>query len=283
MNFKAFDSKMRAYEESLDQIITKGNYIIVRLDGKSFHTLVDKYGYDHPFDFSFNVRMVDSIFNLIENSGFNISYAYTQSDEVSLLLDLNDDTYGRKVRKINSILASTLSIYFNLFETNKKFLGVFDSRVIPLPNIDLVYDYFLWRQEDANRNALNSYCYWTLRDNDYSKIQATKALENMGISGKNELLFKYGINYNNIPLWQKRGVGIYYTHFKKEGYNPITNSQVLVDRRKLIVNRELPIHEEYTELLKGIINEKMWLEDNNVQEVLSLNNTLKENDGDIKR
>jgi tRNA(His) 5'-end guanylyltransferase len=37
---------------------------------------------------------------------------------------------------------------------------------------------------------------------------------------KNELLFQNGINFNDVPTWQKRGTGVYWETFQKEGFNP---------------------------------------------------------------
>ena len=127
-------------------------------------------------------------------------------------------------------------------------LGVpvcFDCRIIPLPNRELVKDYFNWRQEDANRNALNSWTYWTLRKNDKSRRQASAILKGMNVADKNELLYRYGINYNNVPLWQKRGVGLYYQIVNKKGFNPLTKAEVTVERNILYVNYELPCRGEY--------------------------------------
>ena len=58
-------------------------------------------------------------------------------------------------------------------------LGVcacFDSRVIPLPNLECVKDYFSWRQEDAHRNSLNAHCYWMLRKKGMGVRKATKQI-----------------------------------------------------------------------------------------------------------
>ena len=53
----------------------------------------------------------------------------------------------------------------------------FDCRVSQLPNAENVIDYFRWRQEDANRNALNGHCYWTLRRDGLDVNDATAALK----------------------------------------------------------------------------------------------------------
>jgi tRNA(His) 5'-end guanylyltransferase len=75
----------------------------------------------------------------------------------------------------------------------------------------------------------------------------------MSIAAKNELLFQYGINFNDLPTWQKRGVGFYWQNVKKEGFNPKTNQHVLVDKRVLNVDLELPMREEYNKFVRDIL------------------------------
>ena len=250
MNFTEFDKKMRVYENSLDQYITPETYIVVRLDGRAFHNLVKACNYKRPFDEEFNKRMKETVINLMKHSGFNIKYGYTQSDEISLLLDLHDYTFNRKTRKINSILASLATLSFNSYEyqekylmSNTKALGIFDSRVIPLPNKELVSDYFLWREEDANRN-------WKLREQGMSKGEATSKLSKVSVADKNELLFQMSINYNDLPNWQKRGIGFYFKNIEKVAINKITNLDTLVVRRELYEEDNLPIKEEYSTFIR---------------------------------
>lgn len=72
-------------------------------------------------------------------------------------------------------------------------------------------------------------------------------LEGKTVSYKNELLFQRGINYNNLPCWQKRGTGIYYKDIIIEGYNPVTNKNTETMRRKLYIDYELKTGKEYGE------------------------------------
>ena len=170
----------------------------------------------------------------------------------SLLFDVSEDAFGRKVRKYNSTLAGEASAVFSL-ELGR--VATFDCRMVPLPTVERVQDYFRWRQEDANRNALNSHCYWMLRKEGKSVQAATKELEGKGVSFKNELLFSKGINYNDLPSWQKRGIGFWYEEYDKEGYNPMTEEKVLTKRNRVHVEYELPIGDEYgnkiSDLMKG--------------------------------
>ena len=57
-----------------------------------------------------------------------------------------------------------------------------------------------------------------LRKEGKSVHAATKEFEGKGVSFKNELLFSKGINYNDLPSWQKRGIGFWYEEYDKEGY-----------------------------------------------------------------
>ena len=262
MKFDDFDKKMRSYEESLDQIIPEDIYIVARLDGRSFTKLTkETVGFDAPFDERFRNLMVDTTKYLIENSGFQILYGYTQSDEISLLFKKTDNTFGRKVRKINTTLAAEASVAFNKFYQNlhgvpSGIMATFDCRVIPLPNLEKVKDYFLWRQEDSNRNALNGWCYWTLRKEGSSARAATKTLSGKGNSFKTELLFERGINYKNLPSWQKNGVGLNVAEVEKIGFNPMRNESVSTKRRQLVINYDLPIHSKYGEFIETLVNKE---------------------------
>ena len=253
MKFSELDKKMRVYEESIDQYIVPEMFIVARLDGRSFTRLTREIcKFEAPFDVKFRDLMVATT-KYIMDCGFNISYGYTESYEISLLFSPDNSAFSNKVRKINSILAGEASGFFSL-ELGKPVC--FDSRVVPLPNIDLVKDYFLWRQEDANRNALNAWCYWTLRKEGKSKREATSFLSGQSIAFKKEILFERGINYNDVPMWQKRGIGVYGDTLVKDGYNPLTKEVVQVKRNTFKVNYELPISEDYAAFIGDFLSVK---------------------------
>ena len=247
MKFDDFDKEMRVYEQSLDQYILPDMYIVTRLDGRSFTKLTKEIcRFEAPFDERFRDLMIDTTKSLMD-CGFRIIYGYTESDEISLLFHPKDETFGRKVRKINTTLAGEASVAFSMALGKP---ATFDCRVIPLPSIERVADYFAWRQEDSHRNSLNSWCYWTLRKEGVSKRAATSQLSGKGVSYKNELLFQKGINYNDLPSWQKRGVGVYYQYDERDGFDPIKKETVVALRRELFVDYEIPYGEEYREFLQ---------------------------------
>ena len=117
----------------------------------------------------------------------------------------------------------------------------------------LVVDYFRWRNEDAARNSLNSWCYWTLRKDGLDEEQATQRLLGESADRKRELLSRYGINFDALPNWQKRGVGLYWEAYDKPSVNPITNQVVSARRRRICTDFDLPTKSEYGQLVRSIL------------------------------
>ena len=252
MKFDDLDAKMRCYEQSIDQHVLSDMYLVARLDGRSFSRLTKEIcDFEAPFDERFRDMMVNTVKALMD-CGFRVVYGFTESDEISLLFHTDEDTFGRKVRKFNSILAGTASAAFSLQLGQ---VAALDCRLVPLPNLERVQDYFLWRQEDAHRNALNAHCYWMLRKEGMSVKDATEMLEGKSVSFKNELLFSRGINFDKLPSWQKRGIGVYWCDDEKTGYNPITKQEVKSIRKALVVNYELPLGEEYAKYVVSFLNQ----------------------------
>lgn len=250
MNFEELDKKMRIYEQSIDQHILPELYLVARLDGRSFSRLTKEIcDFEAPFDVRFRDMMVNTVKALMD-CGFRVVYGFTESDEISLLFHPEEDTFGRKVRKYNSILAGQASAAFSLQ------LGqaiAMDCRLVPLPNLEKVRDYFLWRQEDAHRNALNAHCYWLLRKEGMDARSANDMLEGKSIAYKNELLFSRGINFDKLPSWQKRGIGVYWSDIEKIGFNPITKEETKTTRRGLKVDYDLPLGEAYAQMVSAFL------------------------------
>ena len=252
MDFDTLDKQMRRFEQSLDRTMLEGIYVVARLDGHGFTRLTKKeWNLAAPFDIRFRDAMIETTRHLMD-CGFRVIYGYTQSDEISLLFHLNDDTFGRKERKWVSLLASEASVAFSM-HTGRA--AVFDNRLVPLPSEENVVDYFRWRQEDAHRNSLNSHCYWCLRKEGMSADKAQERMAGISNGEKNEILFERGINYNDLPLWQKRGVGMYYRDEQRQGYNPKTKETTLCMRRALHIDMELPMGQDYAQLITAIVDE----------------------------
>ena len=132
MTFDELDRKMRVFETTNDPVVLPGIYSVARIDGRGFTKLTkERHNFEAPFDVRFRDHMVATTAHLMENCGFRVVYGYTQSDEISLLMHRDDDSFGRKVRKYNSILAGEASAKFSLLLGD---LAAFDCRICQLPN-----------------------------------------------------------------------------------------------------------------------------------------------------
>lgn len=251
MKFDELDSKMRVFETAHDVCVLPGMWMVARIDGRGFTRLTkDVHQFEAPFDERFRDLMAATTHHLMQ-CGFRVIYGYTESDEISLLFHPEEQAFARKHRKYNSILAGEASAKFSTLLGD---IGVFDCRICELPNADLVIDYFRWRNEDAHRNALNAHCYWRLRKDGQNRQTATNRISGATTADKNELLFGYGINFNDLPAWQKRGIGIYWKEVSHTGINPKTGEPQSAMRRKLITDLNLPMKQEYDGFIRGLLD-----------------------------
>ena len=90
MDFDTLDLEMRSFEQSLDRCMLKGIYMVARLDGHGFTRLTKReWDLDKPFDIRFRDCMITTLRRLMD-CGFRVIYAYSQSDEISLLFHLDE-------------------------------------------------------------------------------------------------------------------------------------------------------------------------------------------------
>ncbi len=249
MENNRFEARMRELEYFHNLRVLPQAWIVVRVDGRGFSGFTESR-FEKPFDFKFHNLMVQTTQALLDQLGG--VYAYTESDEISILFCPNWDFFDRTLEKIVSISASIASATFTLAIGE---VANFDSRIWVGTTSAQVIDYFSWRQADATRCALNGWCYWTLRKTGLTAPQATHNLESQGTSFKNELLFQHGINFNELPSWQRRGTGLYWETYEKMGFNPIAQEEVAVTRRRIKVDESLPMKNEYREWINQFLSE----------------------------
>ncbi len=244
---KDFEARMRSLEWFHRERVLPGIWLIVRLDGRAFGRFTASR-FKKPFDPRMRDLMCGTARALLID--FNGLYAYTMSDEVSLLLPQEWNLFGRVVEKVVSISAGLASAVFTQACGEP---AHFDSRVWLGVDEETVIDYFRWRQADAVRNALHSWCYWTLRKSGVSTADATHQLDRSTADAQCKLLTRHGITFDKLPTWQRRGVGIYWHAHEKEGYDPRAQRSVVASRRRPAVDMELPIGEDYDALLFHVL------------------------------
>jgi tRNA(His) 5'-end guanylyltransferase len=143
------------YEVRTRTYLPRRTYTIMRLDGKAFHSFTK--GFDRPYSKKLINAMDQTAIALCKNIQ-GCRFAYVQSDEISLLLtDFStidtDAWFDGQVQKMTSVSASIATAHFNL-HINSERLAYFDSRVYTIADPIEVENYFVWRQKDAIRNAI---------------------------------------------------------------------------------------------------------------------------------
>lgn len=109
MDADEFEARQRAREWFHSMRVPPGAWTIIRVDGRSFSRFTEER-FDKPFDQRFSAMMVDTAQALLTDlAGI---YAYTESDEISILLNPTFDLFGRGVEKIVSISAGIASATF---------------------------------------------------------------------------------------------------------------------------------------------------------------------------
>lgn len=146
--------RMKAYERETRPLLTQGKWYIIRLDGKNFSTYTR--GLKKPFDPQFAADMDETTRELCKEITGAV-LAYTQSDEISIIFHsmggANAEPHlGGNLSKILSLSAAKAATVFNRLRPQSE--GIFDARVVELPNPEEVLNYLIWRQRDAERNSV---------------------------------------------------------------------------------------------------------------------------------
>ena len=201
-DFDALGDKHKMFESrEAGQRLMPGLPFVVRLDGRSFHTFTR--GLARPYDERLSRAMIETTKFLVSET--HASVGYTQSDEISLAFPNTDPDasimFKGRIQKICSILAALTSVKFNRLvlanlQEKSHLTPVFDARVWPYPNLELVAEHFLWRETDATRNSLTMAAH---------AFYSHKELHKAGYEKKHEMLYAKGINWNDYPAFFKRG------------------------------------------------------------------------------
>lgn len=147
--------RFKAYEACYDLAIPRRLPVVIRVDGRAFHSLK----LEKPFDQAFWRRMEFVALRLCEEIQ-GARFAFFQSDEVSVVLrdDMSLQTQawvGKRLQKMVSLAAALATGAFNWLDGGVQGEPqAFDARVVVLPNADEVFNHMVWRQQDAIRNSV---------------------------------------------------------------------------------------------------------------------------------
>lgn len=187
-------------------------WIVVRIDGKSFHRFSDVHHFVKPNDERALNLMTRSAQCVMEEYK-DIVLSYGQSDEYSFVFKKNTSVFNRRGSKIMSNIVSYFTSCYVFYWT--RFFNVqplqyppsFDSRVVLYPSDKNLRDYLSWRQADCHINNLYNTCFWKLvQERGFTPAQSQERLKGTMSSDKNELLYQeFNTNYNNLPDIYRKG------------------------------------------------------------------------------
>ncbi|HDS45766.1 MAG TPA: tRNA 5'-guanylyltransferase [Methanomicrobia archaeon] len=212
--------------------------LIVRADGRNFRRLLQPE-FSKPFDTRFATGMADAVTLFFERSGFDPLLAFLFSDEVNLCF--THVPFRGRLEKLNSVIASYLASALTLVLRFTRPIA-FDARVIPICDLDEgLRAYLAHRQAEAWRNHINAYGYYGLQTLGLSKRAAETRVKGMKAMEVHELLYREGINLNETPAWQRRGMIVAKEPYGKQGYDRRAERAVTVTRFRTVQLWELPL------------------------------------------
>ncbi len=201
----ALGDRMKSYEKLSQQRFMPRLPIIARLDGKGFSKWTRNFR--RPYDERMSRTMVETTRRLVEET--NACIGYTQSDEITLVFYSDSEKsqvfFDGKIAKMHSVIASMCTAYFNEIAKTQFDCdlpdnpAIFDCRVFQVPTLEEAANAVLWRERDATKNSVS------MATRSY---YSHKEMMNKNSSEMQDMLMDKGINWNDYPLFFKRGTFI---------------------------------------------------------------------------
>jgi len=200
---KSLGDRIKEYEGVYKQKATRRTPLMIRVDGKAFHTFTK--GMKKPFDMGFIRAMYQSAaLTAAEMQGFKA--AYIQSDEATFLITDYDKLeteawFGYNIQKIVSVTASLMTGFFNELMEGKILYhqsANFDCRAFTIPKEEVV-NAFLWRAQDWHRNSVQMFA---------RSYFSSKELHGKDETNIMEMLEGIGLDWHNLTPEEKYGMFI---------------------------------------------------------------------------
>ncbi|KAL4909758.1 hypothetical protein BDW74DRAFT_143670 [Aspergillus multicolor] len=226
---------VKAFEQP--DALLPNTWIVIRIDGRGFHKLSDRYEFKKPNDRRALDLMNSAAVEVLKDLP-DLAIAYGVSDEYSFVFHPTCELFERRSAKLVTTIVSTFtahyihqwSTYFPDSPLQPPYLPSFDGRAVVYPTTRNLRDYMSWRQVDCHINNLYNTTFWMMvLRGGMGNTEAENELKGTISSDKNEILFKrFGINYNNEEEIYKKGSVVYRQYqleeakTKTEGSDPRT-------------------------------------------------------------
>ncbi len=265
MKGDSLGDRMKGYEACFDYKLPPRIPMMIRVDGRSFHTLVKRWKCTKPFDATLNKYMIHTAVELCkEISGTKL--AYLQSDEITIVAtdDKTKTTQAWFDKRINKVVSSASAIATQAFNgltvssgieldriaelieahallNTIQYPAMFDARAWILPDYEIVNN-LIWRQQDAARNSIQMLS---------RSLYSHKSLIGVNTADMHELCFAKGANWNNLDTWSKRGICIVPTKVK------IQSVDSTIFRSRWCPDMDIPVFTENPEYIKELLTTEM--------------------------
>jgi len=262
---KSLSQRMKEYEQTTCPPLPNNTPIILRVDGRAFHTFTKRFM--KPFDWEF-IGMMDAAGEALCDSIMNAKIAYIQSDEISVLIYggiFSDNWFGNNVQKMCAVAASyastclTVAMAKGYPDDEHVPVITFDARVFAIPEKE-VCNYFIWRQRDCERNSLQMVA---------QSMYSQKQLHGKNTQDMHDMIYEQGVNWNDFETRLKRGRCIVREEFEQDG--------VLRSRWK--VDNEIPIFTKEREYIEKYITEVNENAESRIQQSARTQEVAKSDDG----
>lgn len=181
-----------------------GDFSIIRLDGRDFHVITEDMGLKRPFDLDFALSLVEAGKAVFKNK-IRPLFAYLVSDEINFVY--SEETILGHLDSISHILSEQVSLVFHnvIGYLPRRRMSDFDWSTYRTDCSGLLL-YLTERQEWAYVNFLRAYAFWIKSSSGLTSIQARKSLQGLDSSALKDLIHSAGIDLEELPLWQHRGI-----------------------------------------------------------------------------
>lgn len=198
----------KAFELLDDDAPMRGFKRVVRCGVRDWDKLYEHaaLGFDKPFDVRFAKALVKTLSHLVGTDP-ELVFGYAEHGEFSLLLGGIDDPGNGTGRGMLSRIASCAGGKLSLLLGD---LALFDVRYYQFPSPELARIYFQWRQRCQSQLSLDRYVWHALAQGSGDEAHAQTLVNTLANEDKHEILEQHEIVYAEIPIWQRRGAGVYW-------------------------------------------------------------------------
>ena len=236
-------------ESTFDQCVNATDWMVAHLHVSVHKTVSENLNLAEPYDDQFHQAMCETVEKLME-SGFRIRFAFIHGFDIDILFAPNEQSFKREVQRFGTKLASRASAFMTM---TMNYPITFECKIIPCSDDEQVITYFVFRELKASSECLTSYCLWAITRDGVPKAEAGSRLNCQKNAAKYALLRDHGIEFDELPRWQRYGTAYNCRVTVSEEYDPVLKQRKVV--HKPIPHRygATPIGDRYRKLLISLL------------------------------